>query len=140
MINNNQNPNYDESWGKPIHVYTRTQALEDGVLVDVTETAKEAGFKIPVAVTDAIWHDYIEWENVKNKKAIQNTEGRLWDVLSMLRFACNRFKNESEIMYRLYVVSRDRQAIQPNLVTLKAVIGGGDNGEPVITIMLPNED
>jgi len=130
----------DSFFGKPIYVYSRAQALEDGVLVDVTETAKAAGFKIPVAVTDTVWHDYIEWENVKNKKAIQNTEGRLWDVLSMLRFACSRFKNESEIMYRLYVVSRDRQAVKPSLVTLKAVIGGGDNGEPVITIMLPNED
>jgi hypothetical protein len=130
----------DKLCSETIYVYSRAQALEDGVLVDVTETAKEAGFKIPVAVTDAVWHDYIEWENVKNKKAIQDTEGRLWDVLSMLRFACNRFKNESEIIYRLYVVSRDRQAVKPSLVTLKAVIGGGDNGEPVITIMLPNED
>lgn len=127
-------------FNETIYTYSRAQAIEDGVLIDVTETAKEAGFKIPVAVTDSVWHDYIEWKNVKNKKAIQNTEGRLWDVLSMLRFACNRFKNESEIMYRLYVVSRDRQAVKPCLVTLKAVIGGGDNGEPVITIMLPNED
>lgn len=130
----------DSFFGKPIYIYSRAQALEDGVLVDVTETAKEAGFKIPVAVTDSVWHDYIEWETVKNKKAIQNTEGRLWDVLSMLHFACNRFKNETEVMYRLYVISRDRQAVKPSLVTLKAVLGGGDNGEPVITIMLPNED
>ncbi len=34
-----------------IPVYTRAQALADGVLVDVTETAKEAGFRAPVALT-----------------------------------------------------------------------------------------
>ena len=27
-----------------ISIYTRAQAIEDGVLVDVTDTAKEAGF------------------------------------------------------------------------------------------------
>ena len=34
-----------------IHSYSRTQAIKDGVPVDVTETAKECGFKYPVAVT-----------------------------------------------------------------------------------------
>jgi len=34
-----------------IHRYTRADALRDGVLIDVTATAKEAGFKYPVALT-----------------------------------------------------------------------------------------
>ena len=38
-----------------ISVYTRAQAIEDGILVDVSETAREAGFKIPVAITRAVW-------------------------------------------------------------------------------------
>ncbi|MCF5089180.1 hypothetical protein GIW57_03195 [Stenotrophomonas sp. PA-6-5C] len=33
-----------------IHSYTRAQAIEDGVLVDVSDVAKEAGFKLPVAI------------------------------------------------------------------------------------------
>ena len=41
-----QNPLF----GPVIYAYTRAQAIEDGVLADVTETAKEAGFKLPVAV------------------------------------------------------------------------------------------
>ena len=32
-----------------ISVYTRAQAIEDGIIVDVSETAREAGFNIPVA-------------------------------------------------------------------------------------------
>ena len=31
--------------------YTRAQAIEDGVLVDVSELAREAGFRFPVAMT-----------------------------------------------------------------------------------------
>lgn len=35
-----------EFFGEPIHFYTRAaEALEDGTLVDVSETAKEAGFR-----------------------------------------------------------------------------------------------
>ena len=37
-----------------LSVYTRAQAIEDGFLVDVSETAREAGFRIPVAVTRSV--------------------------------------------------------------------------------------
>lgn len=37
--------------------YTRTQAIEDGVLVDLTEWAAETGFRIPVACTATVWHE-----------------------------------------------------------------------------------
>ena len=40
-----------------LSVYTRAQAIEDGFLVDVSDTAREAGFKIPVAVSRTVW-DY----------------------------------------------------------------------------------
>jgi len=33
-----------------ISVYTRAEAIEDGVLKDVSELAREAGFKYPVAI------------------------------------------------------------------------------------------
>ena len=39
--------------------YTRREAIEDGVLVDLTAWAKETGFKIPVACTSAVWHGWI---------------------------------------------------------------------------------
>lgn len=37
--------------------YSRAQALEDGVLVDVTRMAKEAGFKVQVAQFHRRYHD-----------------------------------------------------------------------------------
>ena len=42
-----------------ISQYTRAQAIEDGVLIDVSKMAKEAGFTIPVAVTAAVWNEHI---------------------------------------------------------------------------------
>jgi hypothetical protein len=40
-------------------LHTRTQAIEDGVLVDVSKTAKEAGFLYPVEITSAAWADCV---------------------------------------------------------------------------------
>jgi hypothetical protein len=37
--------------------YTRAQAIEDGVLVDVTEQAKETGLLLPTVITDHV-HTY----------------------------------------------------------------------------------
>ena len=39
---------------------TRTQAIEDGVLVDVTNTAREAGILYPTALTSAVWEKYVK--------------------------------------------------------------------------------
>lgn len=61
-----------------IHVYTRAQAIEDGVLVDVTETAKEAGIRYPVAITQAVWAEYVA---VPDGVEGQDENGRLWDIL-----------------------------------------------------------
>ena len=44
-------------FGEPISVYTRAQAIEDGVLVDAGSMASEAGFRWPVAFTAAAWAD-----------------------------------------------------------------------------------
>jgi len=38
-----------------IYAYTRAQALEDGVLVDVSEIAKQSGIKFRVALTSTVW-------------------------------------------------------------------------------------
>ena len=42
-----------------IFSYSRAQAIEDGVLVDLTKWAKETGFRIPVACTSTLWERYI---------------------------------------------------------------------------------
>jgi hypothetical protein len=77
----------DESpFGDVIYAYTRTQAIEDGTLVDVTETAKEAGIKYPTAVTEALWNGYIE-PTKRLKDQGQSVQGRIWDVLFLFTLA-----------------------------------------------------
>jgi hypothetical protein len=61
-----------------IHSYGRRQAIKDGVLIDVTTTAKEVGFCFPVAVTAALWSQYVR---VPDAVEGQDEAGRLWDIL-----------------------------------------------------------
>ena len=117
--------------------YTRAQAIEDGVLVDVSEMAKEAGIKFPVAMTSTVWGKYVEVPEGVN---CQDETGRLWDILWMFRCAAARFSG-STLLFKLYVRNHNRERLdRRDLVTLKAVCGPGDTPEPVITIMLPDED
>src|SRR5262249_51916780 len=119
-----------------ISSYSRAQAIEDGVLVDVSEVAGQAGITFPVALTRAVWAKYVE---VPAGVKCQDVAGRLWDVLWMLRMAIRRSSGGSEIRYSLHVRNTNRAGTPP-LVQLKALCGPGDDGEPVITVMLPEED
>lgn len=103
--------------------------------------AIEAGFKYPVAVTASVWHKYIDWSDEDSEKqTVQDAEGRLWDILCMLRFASRSKKDADCIFYQLNIVPKDGKTQRAKLTRLKALVGGGDNHEPVITIMLPDED
>jgi hypothetical protein len=124
----------DNLFGEVIYAYTRADALADGTLVDVSETAREAGIRFPVAITRTVWDGYVT-PDPRSVRLGQSEAGRLWDVLWMLRVEMRR--GGTEILYRVCFIMKERQR---RLVTLKAVCGPGDDGEPVITIMLPEED
>ncbi|WP_437285627.1 DUF6573 family protein [Sorangium sp. So ce406] len=126
----------DEITKELIYSYARGQALEDGVLIDVSATARQLGVKIPVAVTSAVWGRYVKLTPAAIR-AGNGEEGRLWDILWMFRWAALRAKDKSELLFQLYMVT---DCITPSLVELKALCGPGDECEPVITIMLPDED
>jgi len=131
--------NVNDFFGDIIDSYSRAQAIEDGVLVDVSESseAKECGFKFPVAMTRSVWDRYVE---IPEGVGCQNLKGRLWDVLWMLRYEIMRGPGgRDRFLYKLHVRNDNRDRTPPP-VTLKAICGPGDTPEPVITIMLPDED
>lgn len=117
-----------------IYAYTRAQAIADGVLVDVTPTAKEAGIAFPTAVSSAVWAKCVE---VPAACPWQDEEGRLWDVVWMLRHAVSKTANTNVLEFVVLVQNDPRG---PKEVRLKAVCGPGDDAAPVITVMLPEED
>ena len=128
------NETKDNLFGDVIHQYTRAEAIEDGVLIDVTETAREAGISFPTALTAAVWAECV---TVPEKAECQDEMGRLWDVLTVLRYAIVHSKATQQIAFSVAVQNDARRARR---VQLKALCGPGDQAEPVITIMMPNED
>jgi hypothetical protein len=126
-----------------IHRYTRAQALADGVLVAAdADLAREAGFRVPVALTRAVWEDCVAWsDGDSDRQAPQDERGRLWDVLVMAHLAIRRSGGGGDhVAVELRRVPRDCRARQAHRVQLVCAIGPGDEGEPVITIMQPGED
>lgn len=126
-------------FGEPIYTYTRAQALLDGGQVAVPpKTSAEAGLSLPVYLTRAVWDAYV---TVPPKVQCQDESGRLWDILWMTRFAIMQGGNagSSTIPVELYVRNTNRN---PKLVRLRATCGplDIDDPQPVITIMLPDED
>src|ERR1039458_4072088 len=74
----------DPVFGDVIYSYTRKQAIEDGVLVDITEMAKEAGIKYPVAITSTAFFGYVAPDPMPPG---QDLKGRLWDLCTMFKLA-----------------------------------------------------
>ena len=133
-------------FGPVIYSYTRRQAIEDGVLVQlsgpgyegdewVPAMVAEAGITVPLAMTAEAFYQCVDMTPAA-ERACNDIKGRLWDVLWMFTLAARR-RDAAELLFELRVVV-DR--IRPSRVQLKSVIGPGDDGEPVITIMQPGQD
>lgn len=125
-----------------IDAYTRAQAIEDGVLVDMTQgelgaAAREAGFQFPIAMTETAFAKYVALTPAA-VRAGNDINGRWWDILWMLKREIKTARGgTSELLFHFHCVV-DR--VRPTPSVLKSVCGPGDHGEPVITIMLPEED
>ncbi|MDX5364652.1 MAG: hypothetical protein LPJ91_10925 [Pseudazoarcus pumilus] len=127
-------------FGNVIYAYTRADAITDGTLVDVSQLAREAGFRIPVAMTTGVWADCVEWTEADSQRQTQQDEpGRLWDVLWMASLAARRATG-TRCPFQVYRIPRGGRSRRAKQTTLHLHIGPGDAGEPVITILLPAED
>ncbi len=129
-------------YGPVLSAYTRAQAIKDGILVDVSDTAREAGFTIPVAITRAVWNRLIALP--EGYQGFQDERGRLWDVLWMARHYALRASDSDRV--RMCVLVRDiREDLRDsNRAPRKhfpiVAIGAGDEGEPVVTVMFAEDD
>ena len=124
-------------FGEIIYAYTRAQAIADGVQIEVTKTAQEAGIRIPVFLTRAVYDAYV---TVPPNVTGQDEAGRLWDIVWMLRFAISRARGHSDrVPVALYVRNDNRAA---KLIKLIATCGplDMDDPQPAITVMMPDED
>ena len=144
----------NEIFGEVIYSYSRAQAIEDGVLVNLADSSftfrpglnilREAGIKYPVAMTLAAFSRTVQ-EPDEPLPPAQDLSGRLWDGLTMLKFGIKRSSGDTvhftvRVWNWVRVNGERTERTRHEDVQLKAMCGPGDTAEPVITIMLPDED
>lgn len=107
--------------------YTRQQAIEDGVLVDVSTQARETGILLPTVLTDHLQHVL---EDIPAESWGQDYRGRLHDVLWMTFLKLKSFgaKKISEVEFPAEM----RVIIDRHTHTLWIVMDGDG-----LTIMYP---
>ena len=125
---------FDES--DYVSIYTREDALKDGFLIDISPAAKEEGFLVPVAVTCEAYREIRPHE--ESISGGQDLRGRLHDMFWMLRLhaAQKRFADTDRLSFS-FLIAENNVSRTVNLIS---VVHPGDQGEPVMTIMLPHED
>ena len=133
-MNTEQN---ESPFGPVIYSYTRAQAVADGMLVDVSKVAAEAGIRFPVFITRTVFDAYIA---VPEGVTGQDEAGRLWDIVWMTRFGIIRSRPGCDRIPVAFYVRNDNRAAR--LVKLIAICGARDidDPQPAITVMMPDED
>ncbi len=143
----------DQPTGPVIFSYTRKDAIEDGVLVDLSADevtaalCHEAGYKVPIAMTATAFGETILAGAAEDASgeftfpAGQSVKGRLWDVLMVMRFAIAAAIRPRQTDRVEFKVSVDRCGDgKCNTVSMWCHCGPGDEGEAVLTVMLEGED
>jgi len=134
-------PKQETVFGEAIYTYSRRQAIEDGVLVDgmvgdLAEISRQH-FKYPIAMTDSVFA--LMQGAVEHPDMGCDYKGVWHDILWMAKKGVTKKLSESCVLFEVAIGS-DKTKKQPVVHTLKCHVGPGDKAEPVITIMLKNED
>ena len=119
-----------------ISTYTRKQAIEDAVLIDITAAAHEHGFKLHTVVTDNLYHQYLSPPEDLHGEG-QSLAGRLHDLLTIAMVAARGNKDSNRVKFEVLFLMRPGQLERVQVI---AHVGPGDKGEAVLTLMLPGDD
>lgn len=119
----------EDVFGDTIYSYSRKQAIEDGVLVDLSQIDSiKQHWKYPFACTDTVW--------MIVEKALeqpgQDVSGICHDICTMAKLALKNDDFSERVLFSVVIATKTHE--------LKLHCGPGDTPAPVLTLMLPNED
>jgi hypothetical protein len=122
-----------------VYRYTREQAIQDGILKDITLYGAEFGFKVPLSITAGAWSKCVSVP--AELVAEQDERGRLSDLLFLAACEARKNKKCSTVFFQGIFKNRVMEDDEyPEPVMLKLMIHPGDHMEPVATILLEHED
>jgi len=124
----------DESW-PIIFSYSRAQAIEDGVLIDVTAEAKAYGFKLPFVIGDNLYNRYVTPPPGLEGEG-QSLSGRLHDLMTLAALSARKGLQQDRVEFEvLFLMGPGKH----EKVRCVLHVGPGDRGEPVLTLCLPED-
>jgi len=134
-----------------IYAYTRKDAIEDGILVELDEakledgkTGKElrleAGVMFPICFTFTLFEKLNP--NEADRKCGQSLAGRYWDVLTIFKFEISALtKKQAKVnQFNFKILVLEGRKGELNELEMKVMLGAEDDGKPALTFMLPDED
>ena len=121
-----------------IYVYTRKQAVGDGVQIlldnELALMARQAGWVLPIYLTNSV---YAILETVRdNKRTASDFNGVLWDILYMGALHAKRNTGDT-IQFYVHIKGAGRK--RNWLFVAKVAAIDIDNPNPCVTIMLPED-
>ncbi len=108
-------------------------------LVDVSSEAHETGFSSSWKVLISRRAHDLAVKVPEGCEGLQDERGRLHDVLWMLRSNARRRMNGTRLEFELMCVTHSQFIDKPKKIKLRSVSGPGDDMEPQITIIHPEE-
>ncbi|MEO6750803.1 MAG: DUF6573 family protein [Opitutus sp.] len=119
----------ENPFGETIYSYSRAQAIDDGVLVDLNHVDSiRQHWKHPFACTSAVWSIIEE----ALQRPDQDTDGICHDISTMAKLAIRSARDAEQILFTVIITGKKH--------AMKLHIGPGDTAAAVLTLMLPYED
>ena len=116
-------------FGETVYSYSRAQAIEDGVLVDLSHVDSiKQHWKHPFACTSAVWGIIEE----ALQQPDQDSCGICHDISTMAKLAIRSARDADQILFTVIITGKKH--------AMKLHIGPEDTAAAVLTLMLPYED
>jgi hypothetical protein len=123
----------DENSSQRPFKQARAAALRSGLLLDITHAARAAEFGMPASITPRLW------QAIAGEAAFHSADPRIvilcWCLFLMLRGKCCSRQKLNAYSRTVWFDAR----IWERTVQVKAMAHAGDDGEPVMTLMTPEE-
>lgn len=117
-----------------ISTYTKQDAIDDGIFIDITSQAKKAGFKIPVAITKNLFSTFISSAKSDESETEADTNKRLDVFLKQMYQEClTANRDNSMLSAKIYLDNK--------WTVVWAVIEGTSPSDPSpsLTLLLPED-
>ena len=130
-----ENPQMDNPDSQPSIITDIKQAIEAGVLIDVTPTAKQLGISFPMTITKPLWEAGIASSQTLTE---EEKASRLRDVLMAFRLRLASLTTVSPLLDFPALLAMPPSAV-PQPVPLFALIQPDQAQQMSVTLLLPNE-